>query len=284
MSNYLATEQKKVASGDRALTKASVKRFPLLRTIAFLGVVLALSLSYPAFVRAHDLWINISSHFVKPGQAVKAYLGWGHHYPFSDFLSPTRVQSISVLMPDGTMVPLTPRDEGPGIPIEVKEDGVYMVGVAMKPGYYTKTKKGHTFKSKKESQDVISSIWYEKSAKAVFCAGRATNGAYEKSFGHSVEIIPLDNPCGVRAGNSLRVKVLLNGKPLGDAFLYKSRLGDSGNDALPCPAKTDSKGIAKILLDKAGIWRLMVKEKRPPADPSLCDYRTYTAFFTIAVR
>ncbi len=250
---------------------------------AMLLALAAMFVFAPMTACAHDLWINISSHFVRPGDTTKAYLGWGHHYPFSDFLAPERLESMAILRPDGVVVPVRPGKNGPALPIQVEQEGVYVVGAAMKPGYYTKTAHGHTFKSKKDSQDVISSIWYEKNAKAVFCAGNAQKGAYEKAFGHSIEIIPIDNPCTLKPGSYLKVRVLMHGRPLQGAFVYKSRLGETADKALSCPVKTDTNGIAAIHLETPGIWRIMVKQKEPPHNPALCDFRTYTAFLTIAV-
>ncbi len=246
--------------------------------------ILAMFFLIPAISCAHDLWINISSHFPQPGDSVKAYLGWGHHYPFSDFLSPKRVESMALLRPDGTLIPIVPGKKEPGIPIHIEHEGVYIVGAAIRPGYYTKTSHGHGFKSKKESKDVISSTWYEKYAKAVICAGNGSEGPYGKAFGHAIEIIPLDNPCKMRPGGDLRVKVLRSGRPLKGAFIYKSRLGQPSDKALSCPERTDKNGVAKIHLAQEGIWRLMVKQKEPPLDPALCDNRAYTAFLTFAVR
>ena len=240
----------------------------------------------PPNSNAHNLWINISSHFIQPGDKVKAYLGWGHHYPFSDFLPPNRLDSMTVLRPDGIIIPVPTvnKNREPGIPIKIDQEGVYIVGAAIKPGYYTETSHGHTFKSKKESKDVINSIWYEKYAKAIICSGSALKGAYVKPLGHAIEIISLGNPCKVKPGENLKVKVLLNGRPLEGAFLYKSYLGQPSNKVLSCPQKTDKNGIAEIHFENEGIWRIMVKQKEPPLDPTLCDNRIYTAFLTIAVR
>jgi len=61
-------------------------------------------LSFVPYALAHDLWLNISSHSAGLGDTVKAYLGWGHHYPFSDFLSPDRLASMEVVTPKGALL------------------------------------------------------------------------------------------------------------------------------------------------------------------------------------
>lgn len=250
----------------------------------FVFPALAISLFIIPQAVAHDLWINISDHFAKQDEKVKAYLGWGHHYPFSDFLSPDRLVSMQVIMPDGKVKNLHPIKEEPGTVIDVTKNGTYVVGAAMKPGYYTKTATGHTFKSKKESRDVISSIWSEKYAKAIFCSVNPTGKSYSKTLGHTLEIIPDNDPCRLTAGDYLTVRVLMRGKPLAGSFVYASCMGALGDKDLGCPVKTDKKGLARVQLVSPGIWRLNIKHQEDPTDPALCDKRVYKAFLTVAVK
>ena len=191
---------------------------------------------------------------------------------------------MRVILPDGAVKALIPKKGETGTVINAKENGVYVVGAAMKPGYYTKTVNGHTFKSKKESRDVISSVWYEKYAKAIFCMGNASRNNYRKALGHTLEIIPVNEPCALKAGDYLTVRVLMRGKPLAGTFIYTSCLGGFGDQDLGCPVKTNEKGEARIQFATDGIWRLNVKHQEPPPDPALCDHRKYTAFLTVAVR
>ena len=235
-------------------------------------------------VSAHDLWINMSSHFAEPGTTVKAYLGWGHHYPFSDFLSPSRLGSMKVLMPDGRFKKLEPGKCEPGTIIDTMERGTYVVGAAMKPGYYTRTVSGHTFKSKKESEDVISSIWSEKYAKAILCVDGQDNKSYLKPFGHALELVPVSDPCSVRPGEPFVLKVLFREKPLAGVSLSASCLGRPAEKAIAGSVKTNDKGEAGIELNSPGVYRIMLTYKESPADTELCDYNKYSAFLTLEVR
>src|SRR6476620_4228840 len=57
------------------------------------------------------------------------------------------------------------------------------------------------------------SLWSGKFAKAVTGMG----APYDKVLGHEIEIVPLGDPAAVRPGETLRVKVLFQGKPLASA-------------------------------------------------------------------
>lgn len=233
---------------------------------------------------AHDLWINLSKHHVVTGDTVKVYLGWGHDYPFSDLLSLDRLKSLEMITPSGKREVLMPKKCVPGTPISVLETGTYLVSAVMKPGYYTKTVGGHTFKSKKESKDVISSVWYEKFAKAAFSSDTPLGTAYKKVLGHTIEIVPVEDPTALKQDDTLHVKVLFRGKPLPKAFVYGSYLGFPAPHAYAYATMTNANGIAGIRIVAPGVWRLMVRHHEAPKDPDLCDMMKYTAFFTFATK
>ncbi len=261
-------------------------RISMLKIMAFSVLTYLTFLIGPicSTVLAHDLWINLSKHHVRSGDTVKVFLGWGHNYPFSDFLPIKRLKSMKLITPSDKVLTLMPKEGVPGTEVTASESGTYLVAVAMKPGYYTKTIAGHTFKSKKESKDVISSIWYEKYAKAVFSVDTSDSKIYKKVVGHNLEIIPLNDPSCLRQGDSLSVKVLFKGKPLSRTFVYGSYLGFVGGHAFAYATRTNNAGIASIRLVTPGVWRLMVQHHEPPQDESLCDLMKYTAFFTFETR
>ncbi len=233
---------------------------------------------------AHDLWINLSKHHVVTGDTVKIYLGWGHDYPFSDLLPIERLKSLEIITPSGKREVLKPEKCIPGTPVTTLETGTYLVSAVMKPGYYTKTVGGHTFKSKRESKDVISSLWYEKFAKAVFSSDTALGSAYKKVLGHTIEIVPVEDPTTLRQNDTLHVKVLFRGKPLPKTFVYGSYLGFPGLHAYAYATRTNAEGIAGIRIIAPGIWRLMVQHHEMPRNPDLCDIMKYTAFLTFGTK
>ncbi len=233
---------------------------------------------------AHDLWINLSKHHVVTGDTVKIYLGWGHDYPFSDLLSVDRLKSLEIVTPSGKREVLKPEKCVSGTPITALETGTYLVSAIMKPGYYTKTVGGHTFKSKKESKDVISSVWYEKFAKAVFSSDTALGTAYKKVLGHTIEIVPVEDPTALKQNDTLHVKVLFRGKPLPKTFVYGSYLGFTGPHSYAYATRTNANGIAGIRIIAPGVWRLMVRYHEAPRNPNLCDIMKYTAFFTFGTK
>ncbi len=247
-------------------------------------LVATFMLLFPIMGEAHDLWLNLSHHYAEVGRDVKAYLGWGHSYPFSDFLNAEQVAKMQLITPSGKVKALTPATNDPGTKIKVSETGTYIIAVQRKGGYHTKTTTGYTSKSKKESKNVISSGWSEKAAKAILTGEKAGGNAYQKTLGHSIEIIPLADPATLHQGDYLPVKVLFKGKPLAKCYLYGTYVGFSTEGASAYTIATNKKGEAKIKIITPGIWRILAAHSYPAPDPTLCDEYKYAAALTFEVK
>jgi uncharacterized GH25 family protein len=93
--------------------------------------------------------------------------------------------------------------------------------------------------------------------------------------GHTIAIVPAQNPFTLRPGNSLPVKVLYNGNPLSGAEV------DGGeHNAL---GKTDKDGMIKIPVI-AGVNLLSVEHKEKIKDDPDADALDETATLTFEVK
>ncbi len=100
-----------------------------------------------------------------------------------------------------------------------------------------------------------------KFAKAL--SGTAADPAtYGRTVGHLLELVPQKNPLAVKAGETLPVLVLFDGKPLADAGIENSDLVRKlDEDKIP-RYKTDGNGIAQVPLRAKGINTLAVDLQR----------------------
>ncbi|MDE2833610.1 MAG: DUF4198 domain-containing protein [Bacteroidota bacterium] len=99
--------------------------------------------------------------------------------------------------------------------------------------------------------------------KAILQAGDEQFGAFGYRLNHPLEIIPANHPYSLTAGDTLYVQVLLHEASLGDHFVYASYDTHPGfnNDGKPAEAvqsRTDSTGIAAILISSTGRWYVRV--------------------------
>ncbi|CCE95146.1 Uncharacterized protein HI1624 Flags: Precursor [Sinorhizobium fredii HH103] len=92
----------------------------------------------------------------------------------------------------------------------------------------------------------------------------------------TLQIVPLDNPIGLKPGATYRIRVLFEGKPLEGKEIMLDYAG------LPelVSAKTDAKGEAEVTLRNAGLNVLAVSHDVPLEGSSAADETGYTATLT----
>ena len=61
---------------------------------------------------------------------------------------------------------------------------------------------------------------YSKHVKTIFQVGSKRTDDWQKALGYPIEFVPLENPYDLNTGDSIRVKLLRNGKPLSDQLVY----------------------------------------------------------------
>jgi len=245
----------------------------MLRTAVAIVVLL---LAAPP-VLAHDIWITT---LAEGSGAVRAVVNHGHpgdrKPPDPDKLfefvivgpgqSPrTLLTGIEPATYDGHPVLMTSRTSmGPG-------PGVLLLAARYDNGYWVETPAGYRNTSKRQVPGAARSLSSMKYAKALLRVGPGDPSAYGAIVGHRLEIVPLANPFALRPGDRLRVKVLLDGKPLAGGQVER------GDGLTPVPEKdiprfaTDAAGIAEIPIVAGGPQLLVIDHRQPSADAALAD-------------
>jgi hypothetical protein len=86
-------------------------------------------------------------------------------------------------------------------------------------------------------------------AKAIVRVGAADDRSWSEPVGLGLEIVPLGDPTRLRAGDSLAVRVLANGRPLAGSSLRAVARGRP-----PSSVTTDVDGEATLALGAGGPW------------------------------
>ena len=117
-------------------------------------------------------------------------------------------------------------------------------------------------------QDAIEK--YAKHVKTIFQVGDKKTDDWQSILGYPIEFIPLSNPYDLHPGHDLQVKLLWQGKPLGNQLVYIGSTGadhkhdhdhthekgeDHHHDSV-AQARTDANGVITIDLRDEGIWYL----------------------------
>jgi uncharacterized GH25 family protein len=109
-------------------------------------------------------------------------------------------------------------------------------------------------------------------------------------LGHDIEIVPLDNPAGLRRNSTLKLRVLYKGQPYANAEVKATYdyYDYHTMDAWAKTAKTDSKGEVSFRLDhpnlgKTIIWGFQVGDMRTSTQPDV-DEDNLKAMLILAVK
>lgn len=241
--------------------------------------------------KAHNLWIGLDHYDYRAGETARVFLYLAHSIPFADLARPERMKEFICITPSGNKKKLVPRSHDPksffnevSLPLSVEEEGTYLAAVAMKPIFVTLTPQGRKRQSKKRLPDAISCRHVEFFSKAFFYAGKPKGDGYKKILGHALEAVPQVDPCTIKSGDYLPLKVLFKGKPLAGQFVYATYVGFSTREDYAFATKTDGKGLARIKILKPGIWWVKVPYKEPYKDKTECDVDQYATILTFEVK
>jgi uncharacterized GH25 family protein len=249
----------------------------------------------PGTVFGHNLWLNAVDYSPqmsrRTGAHTKVYFGYGHQFPVQDFMDGERLTEFNQVNPDGAVHKLKAGEGGFLVtPLILKKEGAYMVTAATRQGFYSMYFKNgrvhHKLGSMEGLTDVLLSLYYENYAKALVNVGDTGNDAFVKPVGHNIEIIPLENPYLKKAGDTLKLKVVHEGRPASFCDVHATYIGFSSKEDYAFANKTGSDGVSTIRLLEPGAWIVRAVARRPAAESlrDKCIEEKYSATISFEVR
>jgi uncharacterized GH25 family protein len=249
------------------------------------AILIFLAFVVPA--NAHFMWINVGDYTPPQPGGINLNIGWGHSFanPVGNVLQDLdRLDKIVLLGPNGAELPVKPSD---GVDFKVEKpldaEGSYLVVANRKEGFFSKTTQGYKSQSKKGLKDVIQCSYSGGYSKAIINVGHGGGDAFSKTVGHTLEIVPLSDPAGLKQGDYFTCKVLYAGKPA-SLEIYAAYAGFSTEGAWAYVSKTNKDGMGRIKILQPGIWLLKVSHQVPYDDPKECDQYSYTSTLTFEVK
>ncbi len=231
-------------------------------------VVMPLVVSSAAF--GHDSWLVAGSNSAAPGARVRVAFVTAEVFPVSENATdPDRVVDWAVVH-EGVRRSVTGYHvEGTELAATVRlpEVGMYVIALALQQRFIEIEADGFNAYLKDERADAALAArvaagtddepgteLYTKFGKTFVEVGSASNDtSYRDPVGHTLEIVPLSNPCRWNAGDEVLVQVLSNGEPA------RGLRVSSGHEDLPRHTyvdhvTTDNQGVARIKLTRPGLW------------------------------
>lgn len=246
---------------------------------------------------AHDTWLVPASFQVQAGRPVQVALNTSEDFPTSEAAAaPDRIARFEAVTDTGRVEVTGYRVEGKSLVAEVTPGpGLTMVAAVtrarlivlkqeifnsyigeegLEPIVAARAARGQTYADGRER--------YSKIAKLALCAGEAADRRYRQPLGLRLEIVPLTNPCSLRAGDVLTVQVLFEGRPLPNVWLAAGTEGAHGHN-YPLRQHTDADGRAIVPLDRPGPWFVRVLHMVASTEFSDADWQSWFSTLTFAV-
>ena len=249
---------------------------------------------------AHDRFLKLDSFHLQPNSKAAIQLFNGTFTTSEKPVGREWMADVSVIDPSGArMSPAASawRDDAKmsTLDVETGSAGDYVVGLATKvKSIVLKADRFNHYLDHDGIPDVLAARQrdgelgkdarerYAHHAKALIQVGDAQTDSFKASLGHPVEIIPQQDPYGLKIGQAQQVLCVKNGKPIAGQFVTAGYERDGNVKAAPS-ARTDANGVASIVLDSPGKWFVKFIHMEKSGDPEF-DYESRWATLTFEVR
>lgn len=257
------------------------------RSIAILLFVFGAALPSPA----HEYWMEAESFFLKPGErtSVRLFVGEGLKKEEERAYQTSKTNLFSLYSVDGIFdLRGNSRDEEtPLLSFSSERAGTFLLALERNWSYITlesdkfaeylkedgleyildeREKLGETKKEGKER--------YSRYIKSLLLVGGRRDKTFSARTGMKLEIVPTENPYSKKAGESLSVQVLFQGKPLKNRTIFADNR--DGEVISKQRMTTDAQGNAVVKLDRRGIWLVrLVHMQRCSENCEGADWESY---------
>lgn len=260
-----------------------------------------------AALAAHEFWVTTAQWEAAPGARITLLANVGSVFPAADsFTTPDRVASVRLVGAGlDAAIPPPYRREADSLAADIaapSSPGTYVGVFSIKAR--TAEKSGSVFEEHLKHQG-LKEVAAERAARGetakpvrerysrfgktlITVGSGGDRSAATRPLGLKIELIPLVDPTALAAGSRLRVRLLLDGKPLPGALAGAIYAGaKAAPDSWPLTATTDARGEAEFLLEHRGPWlvRAVTMQRREnESGPDAADWETYWASLTFRLR
>ncbi len=262
-----------------------------------LPLAAALTLCIASALQAHDFFFRLDSFRVPPGATIHLRALNGTFSKSENSITRDRLRDLSVVSPSGREHPDTAQWSTSGdtsvLTTKVGAAGTYVVGASLRPSQITlKAKDFNAYLADDGIPDVLANRKrmgalgtdaterYSKHIKALVQVGATRSSSYQAMLGYPAEIVPLDNPYLVETGATLRVRALVDGKPVANQLVVSGGRTPSGARLAESRTRTDANGVARVKLARAGQWYVKFIHMVPFSGNEKIDYESKWATLT----
>jgi uncharacterized GH25 family protein len=253
----------------------------------------------PVAAFAHDCFLIVRPYRVSPGHDVKIELHVDERFPGKNIMwNPDRITRfhhwygrtlLDSVVPD-------PIKDSSGVVVSIAQAGVHLFVVDRSPGfiqldatlfnqYLLSEGLDSILKLRKErkEENKPGREKYSRYLKALVSSGEGEQNTYRQIIGQTFEIIPLEDPYTKKVGDTLRVRIMFQGKALSGKKISATYAGASEKpDTYDQSTRTNREGIASIRLNHKGPWLVRTVTMRQSESPD-SDWESFWASLTFEV-
>src|SRR5215207_7679505 len=221
------------------------------------GATLLLLVLTAGTLAAHDLFLKLDSYFVAPGATLVVRVLNGTFSKSENAVARDRVRDVSVVGPTGNAEVDTTAWAAEGdtsiLTVRTQESGTYVIGASLLPrelrleakdfnAYLASDGVPDVLAARRRSNEVNRAARkrYSKHVKALVQVGDQRTDSYQTALGYPAELIPLDNPYALQPGGVLRLRAVVDGRPVANQFVLAGGRTTAGGRILQrsVPART----------------------------------------------
>ena len=235
-------------------------------------------------LQAHEFWLEPMKFRLQPGEATTIKFAVGDNFTGGDWDLSRHKAAQVILHENDKIVDLTskvPSVKGEKLKLTMNNSGVKMLAMSSNQAFiklngkqfneYLKSdglEEAIAWRSKNKQDTLGAKEFYTRYAKLLLQVGDKVDNTWSKIIGQRLEVIPLQNPNGIKSGDYLTCKLLYEGKPSPHTMVKV--WGHVGNKIFLQEAYTEDDGTVKFPISANGPWMVsavkMVRSKNPKAD------------------
>lgn len=200
-------------------------------------------LSWSKLAYAHQIWIEAPSH-ADANAPVSLEVCFGHSGEKSTG------PMLAANHPKLSAVIKSPQGQDQALSLGLDDDGYPASFQALGSGFYQIGAVLETGIIERELHQIPPKTRIVMTGKAVVAVGDASEG-YAAAIGHPLEVVAVTNPCNLRVGGKITLRILFHGKPIGGPDVLV-RLGTLGPNPVNDPQLTEREWAIEGYPDSRG--------------------------------
>jgi uncharacterized GH25 family protein len=264
-------------------------------------IAVSLLLALAATLAAHDLFIKPAAFYLAPNTASQARIVNGTFTRSENSITWDRVRDVSMVGPAGHSHPdasaWSDKGDTSVLRFTTGAPGTYVLGVSTLPRELRLEAKD--FKAYLESDGVPDILAarrksgeitkparerYQKHIKAIVQVGDRRSDTYGATLGYPAELVPLENPYTLVPGSTLRLRTLVEGRPVANQYVVSGGRTPTGGRIAGGVHRSDSSGVVRVPLRSAGQWYVKFIHMTKVAGDTAIDYESKWASLTFELR